>query len=64
MRRLTELDKLECAEYFLDILKKALNRDGPFSTAHGLWMERAGQDMDKIRGQYLENVHRTPGGEL
>ncbi len=57
---MTELDKLECTEYVLDLLDKTLRDDGPFSTAHGLWIQRAKDECVTRRGQYLGSARRSP----
>jgi hypothetical protein len=56
MRRpLTELDRLECAEYTLKILDDTLKNDGPFSTAHGEWIRRA---KEKVKDRLSEYIGR------
>ncbi len=53
---LTELDKLECAEYTLNLLDDALKRDGPFSTAHGEWIRRGKEEVQRRLSEYIVPV--------
>jgi hypothetical protein len=55
---MTERDKLECAEYTIELLGKALKRDGPFSTAHGEWILRAKNECIMRLGQYMTSILR------
>ncbi len=61
--KLTELDKIECAEYVLDLIGTKLS-----SSEHDLdtdaWVQRCKDECIMRRGQYLTSVHRTMGGEL
>ena len=57
MRKLTDLDKLECAEYVLGILKDALKKtpvvNEEFTIDAGELLCIAKDEMDRRRGQYL-----------
>ena len=65
MKRLTDYDKLECAEYTLDILERALTEHGVYKTETRDWLCTARDECAKQRAQYLESEDRAdPGGEL
>lgn len=60
----SERDKLDCAEYFLDILDKAKadnkeevpNGCGTYESAHGDWMDRARRLVRHRISQYMDNT--------
>ena len=52
MRKLTDLDKLECAEYVLDLLGSKLERS-EFEVTGEAWIERCKDECIMRRGQYL-----------
>lgn len=55
MKRLTEHEKLECAEYVLDILEDALIWHGEYEGKTGDWLVRAKEKVRLRLGQYLDN---------
>ena len=56
MRKLTEYEKLECAEYTLNILEDALTNHGAYDGETGDWLFRAKAEVRKKLGQYLDNT--------
>lgn len=63
MKRLTELEKLECAEYVLDLLKSKLELS-EFELAAEHWIERCKDECTMRLGKYMRHEFRAPGGEL
>ena len=64
MKRMTELDKLECTEYVLDLLGSKLDFS-EFELAAEHWIQRCKAECIMRRGQYLQSEHyKSRGGEL
>ncbi len=57
MKRLTELDKLDVAEYVLDLLGSKLQLS-EFELAAEHWIDRCKNECIMRRGQYLESTAR------
>lgn len=55
---MTELDKLECVEYTIDLLHKALTQHGAFDGRTGDWIDRCKAECIIRRGQYLKSRER------
>ena len=53
-RHLTELEKIECAEYVIDLLDKTKAKSGNQSNEHTRWMARARDLLKKRASQYLK----------
>jgi hypothetical protein len=51
-RQLTELDKLECAEYVLELLGKKLQH-GEFDMPAGNWIQRCKDECIMRLGEYI-----------
>jgi hypothetical protein len=71
---ISELDKLEAAEYVIDLLDKAKakpssdtkvpNGCGVYDTEHGDWMSRARTIVRHRKSQYLDNSPKRRFGPL
>ena len=63
MKRMTELDKLDCTEYMLDLLGSKLMLS-EFELAAEHWIERCKAECVMRRGRYLYvDEPITPKGE-
>lgn len=58
---ITELDKLKCAEYVLDLLESKLGTDDHgtvYPSERGVWIQRCKDECIMRRGQYLNSYAR------
>jgi hypothetical protein len=58
-QRLTELEKIEVAQYVVDLLDSTKAGIGNDKNEHGTWMERAKEALSKRLGHYLKSEART-----
>ncbi len=59
MRELTDLEKIECAEYVVDLLDSTKLGRGNEKNEHGTWMDRARATLRKRADQYLKVRSQT-----
>ena len=75
MKRMSEIDKLECAEYVLDLLESKLAKadsgklakagsGNVYPSERGAWLQRCKDECIMRLGQYMRHDFQAPGGEL
>ena len=65
--KLTDHDKLEIAQYTVDLLMTALTNHGPYNDTHTQlveWLNHADGECIMRLGQYIGSERRVLGGEL
>ena len=57
--KLTDLEKIECAEYVIDLLDSTKVGQGNDKNEHGMWMQRARETLKKRADQYIKVTYET-----